>query len=249
MEMVELVYGFHSVQSILDTDPKRILKIYIVDRSRDSRLILLFNQIKKRNIIFQKCTRKYLTIKVKGAVHQGIIAEIVSTSCLKENYLLKFLITCNKIPFLLILDGITDPHNLGACLRSADAAGIQMVIVPRDRSVHINSTVRKVSSGSSERVPFIQVTNLVRTLKLLKQYNIWIVGTVMKSTCIVFHAKLTGALALVMGSEGSGIRQLTRKNCDELINIPMIGSATSLNVSVATGICLFEALRQRQYQK
>lgn len=248
-KMIELVYGIHSVKSVLDSYPKQILKVYTIYKPWDSRLKLLLNQLKKYNISFQEYDRKYLTFKVKGALHQGVIAEIKESAYLKESYLLHFLKTCKKTLLLLILDGITDPHNLGACIRSADAAGVHMVIAPRNRAVHINATVRKVSSGATERVPFVQVTNLSRTLQLLKQYNIWIVGTVIQSNCVVFNAKFNGSLALIMGSEGSGIRQLTKKNCDELISIPMIRSNTSLNVSVATGICLFEVLRQRQYQK
>lgn len=248
--MMDLVYGIHSVQSVLNEHPNRILKVYVIYRPWDYRLTLLLFKIKEHNICLQECTRHYLTVKVKGALHQGIVAEINKFLYLKETYLLKFLQTSNNIPMLLlILDGITDPHNLGACLRSADAAGVHMVIVPRNRSAHINATVRKVSSGAAERVPFLQVTNLSRTLQLLKQHNIWIVGTVMESNCMIFNAKLTKALALVMGSEGYGIRQLTKQNCDELITIPMIKSNASLNVSVATGICLFEILRQRQYCK
>lgn len=248
-QMIELVYGVHSVKSILDTNPKCIQKIYAVFKVRELRLQLLLKQAKKYNILFQLCDRQYLTDKVKNTLHQGVVAEINRLSSLKEKDLLYFLKHLNKIPLLLILDGVTDPHNLGACLRSADAAGVNMVIAPRDRSARINSTVRKVSSGAAERVPFIQVTNVSRTLQLLKRYNFWIVGTVVQSACLVFRAKLTGSLALVMGSEKDGIRQLTRKNCDELISIPTINPNTSLNVSVATGICLFEVLRQRQYQK
>lgn len=246
--MIELAYGIHAVQSILDSNPHQILKIYVIYKPWDNRLQVLLHQAKRYNISFQECARQYLTYKVKGAVHQGIVAKIIQTSSLKEDYLLSFLRTFNKIPLFLVLDGIIDPHNLGACLRSADAAGVHMVIVPRHRSVHINSTVRKVSSGASERVPFVTVTNLSRTLRLLKEYNFWVVGTVIQTSHVVFRAKFTGALALVMGSEKSGIRQLTRKNCDELINIPMKKPGSSLNVSVATGICLFEIVRQRQYQ-
>lgn len=247
--MIELVYGIHSVQSILDTCPKKILKVYVVYRPWDFRLQSLLNQIKKYNIFIKECDRQFLTNTVKGAVHQGIIARILPKYCLKEDDLFNFLTIYNKTALLLILDGITDPHNLGACLRSADAVGVHMVIAPRNRSANINATVRKVSSGAAERIPFVQVTNLSRTLKFLKQYHIKVVGTVIQSNCIIFKAKLTGALALVIGSEKSGLRQLTKKNCDELIKIPMIRSNTSLNVSVATGICLFEILRQRQYLK
>ena len=148
-------------------------------------------------------------------------------------------------PFFLILDGVTDPHNLGACLRSADAAGVHAVIVPKDRSAQLNATTKKVACGAAENVPLIRVTNLARTMRLLQEENVWIVGTAGEADHTLFQSKMTGSLALVMGAEGEGMRRLTREHCDELISIPMAGSVSSLNVSVATGICLFEAVRQR----
>lgn len=148
-------------------------------------------------------------------------------------------------PFFLILDGVTDPHNLGACLRSADAAGVHAVIVPKDRSAQLNATAKKVACGAAENVPLIRVTNLARTMRMLQEENIWIVGTAGEADHTLYQSKMTGRLALVMGAEGEGMRRLTREHCDELISIPMAGSVSSLNVSVATGICLFEAVRQR----
>ncbi|ADV33493.1 23S rRNA methyltransferase [Candidatus Blochmanniella vafra str. BVAF] len=244
--MSELVYGIHAVQSILDKNPSNILRIYILDKSRNSKLEFLFNQGVILKIKIQEKTRRWLNIKSSGSLHQGIIAEVNKVMCLKESDLLQLIQCYNKVPFLLILDGITDPHNLGACLRSADAAGVHMVIAPRNRSASINSTVRKVSSGSADHVAFLRVTNLLRILKLLQKYDIWIVGTVEKSDREIFDAKLVGPLALVMGSEGYGMRRVTKENCNEIISIPMCGFTSSLNVSVATGICLFEALRQRR---
>ncbi|MBS6057407.1 MAG: 23S rRNA (guanosine(2251)-2'-O)-methyltransferase RlmB [Pantoea sp.] len=149
-------------------------------------------------------------------------------------------------PLLLILDGVTDPHNLGACLRSADAAGVHAVIVPKDRSAQLNATAKKVASGAAENVPLIRVTNLARTMRLLQEYHVWIVGTAGEATHDLWESKMTGPLALVMGAEGEGMRRLTREHCDDLIRLPMAGSVSSLNVSVATGICLFEAVRQRR---
>jgi 23S rRNA (guanosine2251-2'-O)-methyltransferase len=148
-------------------------------------------------------------------------------------------------PFLLVLDGVTDPHNLGACLRSADAAGVHAVIVPRDRSAQLNATAKKVACGAAENVPLIRVTNLARTLRLLQEMNVWVVGTAGEADHTLYQSKMTGPMALVMGAEGEGMRRLTREHCDELISIPMAGTVSSLNVSVATGICLFEAVRQR----
>ncbi|MGQ7192062.1 23S rRNA (guanosine(2251)-2'-O)-methyltransferase RlmB, partial [Escherichia sp. HC-TM1] len=141
--------------------------------------------------------------------------------------------------------GVTDPHNLGACLRSADAAGVHAVIVPKDRSAQLNATAKKVACGAAESVPLIRVTNLARTMRMLQEENIWIVGTAGEADHTLYQSKMTGRLALVMGAEGEGMRRLTREHCDELISIPMAGSVSSLNVSVATGICLFEAVRQR----
>ncbi|MDE4007549.1 23S rRNA (guanosine(2251)-2'-O)-methyltransferase RlmB, partial [Glaesserella parasuis] len=148
-------------------------------------------------------------------------------------------------PFLLILDGVTDPHNLGACLRTADTAGVDAVIVPKDKSAQLTSTARKVACGAAETVPLIRVTNLARTMRELQERNIWIVGTAGEATESLYQVKLTGSIALVMGAEGDGMRRLTREHCDQLVSIPMAGSVSSLNVSVATGVCLFEIVRQK----
>ena len=148
-------------------------------------------------------------------------------------------------PFFLILDGVTDPHNLGACLRNADAAGVQAIIVPKDNAAQITPTVRKVAVGAVESVPLVQVTNLSRTMKQLQQQGVWIVGTAGETDTCLYDVKLSGPMALVMGAEGKGMRRLTRENCDQLVKLPMAGSVSSLNVSVATGICLFEMVRQR----
>lgn len=248
--MCELAYGIHAIQAILDNDPRKILYVYIKRAPLMYRLKYLVDQIIKYNISIQECECSYLDAKVKGALHQGIVVKIARRHYIQESGLLNFLMTCiTKTPLLLILDNITDPRNLGACLRTADAAGVHLVIAPRDRSACINDTVRKVASGSADRIPFVQVTNLSRTLRLLQQHNILIIGTVVRSAKIIFDSKLIGPLAFVMGSEGNGIRRLTKQNCDELVNIPILESAVSLNVAVATGICLFEALRQRKFQK
>jgi 23S rRNA (guanosine2251-2'-O)-methyltransferase len=151
----------------------------------------------------------------------------------------------DEAPFLLVLDGVTDPHNLGACLRSADAAGVHAVIAPKDNAAGLNPTVRKVACGAAESVPFIPVTNLARTLTQLQERGLWLRGAAGEAKATVYQSDLTGPLVLVMGAEGSGLRRLTRETCDELIKIPMAGSVSSLNVSVATGVCLFEAVRQR----
>lgn len=247
-----LVYGIHAIQAILDDHAKSILCVYIIRSPLTRRLRCLLDRVIEYSISVQRCERSYLDAKVKGALHQGIIANVVCTPCrIQECNLSNFLVTrvITTPLLLLILDGVTDPHNLGACLRTADAAGVDLVIAPRDRSVCINSTVRKVASGAADRVPFLQVINLNRILRLLQQHDIWIIGTVLRAKKVIFHSKLTSSLAFVMGSEGYGIRQLTQRHCNELVNIPIFGTVASLNVSVATGICLFEVLRQRKFQQ
>ena len=169
-----------------------------------------------------------------------------STPLLDEDDLLVMLEKLAAPPFLLILDEINDPHNLGACLRTAAAAGVHAVVVPKDHSVSLTETVRRVACGGAEKVPFVRVTNLARTMKQLQEAGVWLVGAAGEASDNLFKTDLTGPLAIVMGSEGSGLRRLTRDNCDFLVSIPMSGAVESLNVSVATGICLFEALRQRQ---
>ncbi|MDH5473426.1 MAG: 23S rRNA (guanosine(2251)-2'-O)-methyltransferase RlmB, partial [Gammaproteobacteria bacterium] len=175
---------------------------------------------------------------------QGIAGRYRSLTADSENSLDQLLLKDNLL--LLILDGIQDPHNLGACLRSADAAGVDAVIAPKDRATGLTPTVRKVACGAAESVPFIQVTNLARTLKQLKDAEVWIIGAAGEADTVIYDANLTGKLAIVMGAEEKGLRRLTRENCDLLVKLPMAGQVESLNVSVATGVCLFEAVRQRQ---
>jgi 23S rRNA (guanosine2251-2'-O)-methyltransferase len=189
--------------------------------------------------------RKALDDKAKGEQHQGIIARVKEGKKYNEKDLDQ-IIASSDTPFLLVLDGVTDPHNLGACLRNADAAGVDAIIVPKDKSAKLNGTARKVACGAAETVPLVQVTNLARTLRDIKEMGVWVVGTAGETDIEVFDAKLTGPMAIVMGAEGSGMRRLTREHCDELVKIPMVGTVSSLNVSVATGICLFEVLRQRR---
>jgi len=178
--------------------------------------------------------------------HQGIVAEVKVQQAGNETALESLLTHIEEAPFLLILDGVQDPHNLGACLRSAEAAGVHAVIAPKDNACGLTATVRKVSSGASEQIPFILVTNLARTLRQLQDNGVWVVGTALHhSSRSIYETDLKGPLALVLGAEERGIRRLTAETCDSLIHIPMAGSVESLNVSVATGICLFEALRQR----
>ncbi|MGV3345913.1 23S rRNA (guanosine(2251)-2'-O)-methyltransferase RlmB [Enterobacteriaceae bacterium LUAb1] len=242
--MSEIIFGIHAVQALLKRDPQRFQQVFMLKGRDDRRLQPLIGELEAQGLTIQLAHRQWLDEKTDGAVHQGIVAMIKPGRQYQENDLPDLLAGLEQ-PFLLILDGITDPHNLGACLRSADAAGVHAVIVPRDRSAQLNATVKKVACGAAENVPLICVTNLARTLRLLQASGIWLTGTAGEADHTLFQSKMTGPLAVVMGAEGEGMRRLTREHCDELVSIPMAGSVSSLNVSVATGICLFEAVRQR----
>ena len=243
--MSENIYGIHAVQAVLANAPERLIEVYALKGREDKRLQPLLNELYNVGVSVQFLNRQTLDKKADGEVHQGIIARIQPAKELNENDLDQIL-QHQQNPLLLVLDGITDPHNLGACLRTADAAGVCAVIMPRDKSAQLTSIARKVACGAAENVPLIRVTNLARTLRLLQQeYNVWVVGTAGEATESLYQTKLRGALALVMGAEGEGMRRLTREHCDQLISIPMAGSVSSLNVSVATGVCLFEIVRQR----
>ncbi|MCG9732494.1 23S rRNA (guanosine(2251)-2'-O)-methyltransferase RlmB [Pseudoalteromonas shioyasakiensis] len=240
----ELIFGFHSVEAILAKEPERFLEIYALKGREDKRLNPVIDQARKFGISVQFMQRKALDNKANGEQHQGIIANVKAARMYNEKDLDE-IIAREETPFLLVLDGITDPHNLGACLRSADAAGVHAIIVPKDKSAKLNGTARKVACGAAETVPLVQVTNLARTLREIKDAGVWVVGTAGETDTELFDANLTGPMAIVMGAEGDGMRRLTREHCDLLVKIPMAGSVSSLNVSVATGICLFEVLRQR----
>ena len=240
----DMIFGIHAVKAVLASDPVRFIEVFVLKGREDDRLLPLITELKDLGITIQEAGRKALDDKVDGASHQGIIARVRPGKQYNENNLDDLLAT-QENPLLLILDGVTDPHNLGACLRNADAAGAVAVIVPKDRSAQLNATASKVACGAAEIMPLVRVTNLARTMRALQDKGVWIVGTAGEATHDIYHSKLTGPLAIVMGAEGEGMRRLTRETCDDLIKIPMAGSVSSLNVSVATGICLFEAVRQR----
>ncbi|SKA73260.1 23S rRNA (guanosine2251-2'-O)-methyltransferase [Thiothrix eikelboomii] len=245
-----IIYGIHAVESALRNDPENMGTIWLEKNTRNDRLKKL--QIQIAEVGGLKATPSDLEQLNKIAStgrHQGVVAEYYQAKDYTENDLydlLDHLDNENIQAFLLVLDGVTDPHNLGACLRTADGAGVHAVIAPKDHAASINPTVRKVASGAAEAIPFIAVTNLARTLDSLKERGIWLTGTSDKAQQTLYQADLKGPMALVMGAEGSGIRRLTEERCDFLISIPMRGQVSSLNVSVATGVCLYEALRQRQ---
>ncbi|AUI67056.1 MULTISPECIES: 23S rRNA (guanosine(2251)-2'-O)-methyltransferase RlmB [Glaesserella] len=244
--MSEQIYGIHAVKSFLAVAPERLIEVFALKGREDKRLTPLLDELQGLGIRVQQVNRQTLDNKAQGEVHQGIIAKVIPAKELNEADLDQIL--ANKTnPFLLILDGVTDPHNLGACLRTADAAGVDAVIVPKDKSAQLTSTARKVACGAAETVPLIRVTNLARTMRELQERNIWIIGTAGEATENLYQVKLTGSIALVMGAEGEGMRRLTREHCDQLVSIPMAGSVSSLNVSVATGVCLFEIVRQKAF--
>ncbi|MBE8734738.1 23S rRNA (guanosine(2251)-2'-O)-methyltransferase RlmB [Aeromonas veronii] len=245
----ELIYGIHAVTALLERTPERFIEVWALKGRDDDRLQPLLAELDSLGLKVQSVNRKTLDDKAEGNNHQGIMARVKEAPKLAEHdlaSLLDELAAQQSQPFLLVLDGVTDPHNLGACLRSADAAGAHAVIVPRDKATGLTPIVRKVACGAAEVVPLIQVTNLARTLRELQERGVWIVGTAGEADHDLYQAKLTGPMALVMGAEGKGMRRLTREHCDELVSIPMAGAVSSLNVSVATGVCLFEAVRQRR---
>jgi 23S rRNA (guanosine2251-2'-O)-methyltransferase len=240
----EFIYGIHAINAVLDKSPERVIEAFVLKGRQDDRLVPVLNELQRLGISVQSMGRKALDDKADGANHQGVIARVKPTKNLNEHDL-DIIIAQHENPLLLILDGVTDPHNLGACLRNADAAGVVAVIVPKDKSAPMTAAVSKVACGAAETVPFVRVTNLARTMRALQEQGVWIVGTAGEATHDIYQAKMIGPLAIVMGAEGDGMRRLTRETCDDLIKIPMAGTVSSLNVSVATGICLFEAVRQR----
>jgi len=239
------VYGFHAIEAILQHEPERILDVWVLSGREDKRLDAISASLSSHGIKQQKTKREKLDELAGSTRHQGIVAQCRMAPTRNENFLDQLLDGLTEPAFLLVLDGITDPHNLGACLRTADAAGVHAVIAPKDNAATLNATVRKVASGAAETTPFIAVTNLARCLRSLKERGVWLVGAAGEVDTSVYQQDLTGPLGLVMGAEGKGLRRLSRETCDHLVTIPMPGNVESLNVSVATGVCLYEALRQR----
>ncbi|MDJ0879559.1 MAG: 23S rRNA (guanosine(2251)-2'-O)-methyltransferase RlmB [Halieaceae bacterium] len=243
---MEQVYGIHAVDTLLRREPGSIQCLWVQAGRQDKRMSALLDLAANQGVAVHTIARADLDQKVPGR-HQGVIADVHRTTRQwDEAALYQLLDDLGRPALVLVLDGVTDPHNLGACLRSADAAGVDAVIVPKDKSADLNPTVRKVACGAAEVVPFVRVTNLARTLEGLKERGIWLYGTAGEADTLLYDADLSGPVAIVMGAEGAGLRRLTREKCDHLVKLPMAGEVSSLNVSVATGICLFEAVRQRQ---
>ena len=242
---LEAVYGLHAVTTLLQRSPEQVVELWVMKGRVDARMQRVLELAQEQQLDVREADKGLMNQKADEGNHQGIIAWRKPVQNKTEKHLPDILESMSGTPLILILDGVTDPHNLGACLRTADAAGVQLVIAPKDKSAPLNATAAKVACGAAEAVPYIQVTNLARTMKDLQERGIWIVGTAGEAERSIYQQDMKGPMALVMGAEGSGMRRLTREHCDYLVNIPMAGEVSSVNVSVATGICLFEAVRQR----
>ena len=241
-----VAYGIHAVRVLLTRHPQRVRRVLLAG-GRDAGRLAEIRALAQRSGVQVAAADDALLAKLaEGERHQGVAAEIVPRAGDPETQLEEALEAAGAAPLLLVLDGVQDPHNLGACLRSADAAGVDAVIAPRDRAVGLTPVACKVASGAAENVPFFQVTNLVRTLDQLRdERRVWVVGTAGEAEALIYDADLRGPLALVLGGEEKGLRRLTREHCDLLVRLPMAGVVESLNVSVAAGVCLFEAVKQR----
>ena len=254
MSSPKTLFGFHAVGVRLKTAPQSVIEIHFDAVRRDARMRSFVDKAQAAQVRLVESDGMALARLCGGHGHQGVVARVRAVAQVTSlDELLENLEATNaalpeaqrKPPLLLVLDGVTDPHNLGACLRVADGAGAHAVIAPKDHAAGINATVAKVASGAAETVPYFMVTNLARTLNELKERNIWVIGTSDAASQTIYQADLTGPVALVLGAEGDGMRQLTAKTCDLLVKIPMQGAVESLNVSVASGVCLYEAVRQR----
>jgi 23S rRNA (guanosine2251-2'-O)-methyltransferase len=244
MKLTKL-FGIHAVQAALDYSPKKINKAWVDTQRQDKRLMQAIDDLLSLGIDPEKTDRKKLDRFAEGKNHQGIVIEVEMPAELSESDLKQAVETLSGTPLLLVLDNVQDPHNLGACLRTADATGVQGVIITKDNATGITPTVCKVASGAAETVPVYQVTNLSRTLRWLKDQGIWIMGAAGSASQTVYQTDLTMPLAVVVGAEGKGLRRLTQEQCDFLVKLPMLGQVESLNLSVATGVLLYEAVRQR----
>jgi 23S rRNA (guanosine2251-2'-O)-methyltransferase len=248
--VTELVFGYHATESLIRQRPGHIQTLMVQADRNDKRMQALNDLAQSQGVAITRCAKSDLDAVTSGR-HQGVIAKLQQGASYEaagqtsESDLMAMVLAAER-PLLLILDGVTDPHNLGACLRSADAAGVTAVVFPKDKSADVNDVARKVASGAAETVPWVRVTNLARTMEHLKQAGVWIIGASGEVPETLHDQDLTVSCALVLGSEGSGMRRLTRESCDFMVSLPMAGAVSSLNVSVAAGICLFEAVRQRR---
>ncbi len=245
MKGTDTIYGVHAVRVMLERHPERVHGVRIAQQRDDPRVRAIDELARRHHRPVQRVEVRALQQLLGDVAHQGVAADITPLPPWSEDELLAALQNVSA-PLLLALDGVQDPHNLGACLRSADACGALAVIVPRDRAAQVTPTVRKVAVGAAETTPVVAVTNLVRTLRLLKQAGLWVIGADAAGDKGAHQADLLGPVVLVLGAEGTGLRHLTRQTCDFLVRLPQLGAVESLNVSVAAGMLLYEAVRQRQ---
>ncbi|MBJ7539707.1 23S rRNA (guanosine(2251)-2'-O)-methyltransferase RlmB [Marinomonas transparens] len=249
MSDLEWIYGMHAVENALSQQPDRVKEVRFQEGRDDKKSQRLIQLCKTNKVRYSTVARRDLdqlfTKNKERVVHQGVVAYTTMTKAGNEADLHSLVEGLEQNPLIIILDGITDPHNLGACLRSADAAGAHAIVMPKDNSAPLNATVSKVACGAAESIPVYSVTNLARTMKKLQDQGVWIFGTAGEATQTVYEQDFTIPTAIVMGAEGDGMRRLTREQCDYLVKLPMAGVVSSLNVSVATGVCLYEVVRQR----
>ncbi len=240
------IYGFHSIKAQLNSNPEYILNVFVQTGRSDSRMSEITSFLNTQKINFSKIDKNKLDRLAKGEPHQGIVAETILPSLPGQDALISFVTKLSSSPLILMLDSIQDPRNLGACLRSANATGVDCVVINKDGSAPINAVVHKTSAGAINQLKIFQVTNLVRAINALKDKKLWVIGLDDSVSTSLYDVNLIDPTVIVMGTEGKGLRQLIKKTCDQLATIPMIGNVESLNVSVATGIALFESRRQRQ---
>lgn len=240
------LYGMHAVLAALENPHRTIKKLFINQERNDNRLQALLEKAAQRGVVSEFLSTALMNRRYPDVSHQGVVASVSPLPEYNESHLPQLLDACKSKALILVLDGVTDPHNLGACLRTADAAGVDFVIIPKDKSASITPTVSKVACGAAESVPVVRVTNLARAMSALKANGIWIYGAAGEAEASLYSIdSKTTSIALVLGAEGDGLRRLTRDLCDALFCLPMLGEVSSLNVSVATGVCLYEVVRQR----
>jgi len=244
MSSSQLIYGLHAVQSLLKRHPERVLELQLAERRDDPRMRAIEALAREHGTKVLRVDAQALHQALGDVTHQGVAAQVLPLAPWSEDDLVNALGEV-KSPLVLALDGVQDPHNLGACLRTADACGALAVIVPKDRAAQLTPVVRKVAAGAADSLPLVTVTNLVRTLKLLKEAQLWVTGAAADAPRTAAEVDFTGGTVLVMGAEGAGLRQLTRQTCDHMVRLPQLGSVESLNVSVAAGMLLYEVVRQR----
>ncbi|KTD38493.1 tRNA/rRNA methyltransferase [Legionella nautarum] len=240
------VYGVHAVTALLANPHRPTKKLYINQERVDKRLQPILDLAASQQIPVEKLSAQQMNQRFAEFTHQGVVASAANLADYGEGDLPSLLATSKKPSLLLILDGVTDPHNLGACLRTADAAGVDFVIIPKDKNASITPVVSKVACGAAESIPLVRVTNLVRAIETIKKEGVWVYGAAGEATETLYTLDCSSSIALVVGAEGEGMRRLTREHCDGLFSLPMLGSVESLNVSVATGISLYEVIRQRK---